>query len=109
MYLHGFASSGQNGTVKAMWTLLPNAQIIAPDLPVDPHETMQMLRELCAKEKPDLIVGASMGAMYAEQLRGFWRILVNPAFMLADTLLKTMDWDVRNSTIRAATARHPSL
>lgn len=88
LYLHGFASSGQNGTVKAMGTLLPNAQIIAPDLPVDPHETMQMLRELCAKEKPDLIVGASMGAMYAEQLRGFWRILVNPAFMLADTLLK---------------------
>ena len=88
LYLHGFASSGQNGTVKAMGTLLPNAQIIAPDLPVDPHETMQMLRELCEKEKPDLIIGASMGAMYAEQLRGFWRILVNPAFMLADTLLK---------------------
>ena len=65
LYLHGFASSGQNGTVKAMGTLLPNAQIIAPDLPVDPHETMQMLRELCAKEKPDLIVGASTGAMYA--------------------------------------------
>lgn len=88
LYLHGFASSGQNGTVKAMGVLLPETEIIAPDLPVEPQETMRMLKALCEERKPDLIIGASMGAMYAEQLRGFWRILVNPAFMLADTILK---------------------
>lgn len=61
LYLHGFGFERSDGTVKAMGTLLPNAQIIAPDLPVDPHETMQMLRELCAKDKPDLIVGSLHG------------------------------------------------
>ena len=88
LYVHGFASSGQNGTVKAMGVLLPETKIIAPDLPVEPEEAMTLLEKICSDEKPDLIIGASMGGMYAEQLRGFDRILVNPAFHLADTLLK---------------------
>ncbi len=88
LYVHGFASSGQNGTVKAMGVLLPNAEIIAPDLPVEPAEAMSLLHKICDTSHPDLIIGASMGGMYAEQLRGYDRILVNPAFHLADTLLK---------------------
>ena len=88
LYLHGFASSGQNGTVKTLRTLLPQTEIVAPDIPVEPAEAMEMLRGLCESEKPDLIIGTSMGAMYCEQLNGYWRILVNPAFQLADTILK---------------------
>ena len=88
LYLHGFASSGQNGTVRAMTTLLPETRIIAPDIPVEPQEALTFLNDLCAKENPDLIIGASMGGMYAEMLRGFDRILFNPAFFLADTLQK---------------------
>ena len=88
LYLHGFASSGQNGTVRAMTTLLPETRIVAPDIPVEPEEALTFLKDLCAKENPDLIIGASMGGMYAELLRGFDRILFNPAFFLADTLQK---------------------
>ncbi len=88
VYLHGFASSGQNGTVKAMKLLLPSAEIIAPDIPVEPCEAISMIKDICQKESPSLIIGASMGGMYAEMLRGYDRILVNPAFFLADTILK---------------------
>ncbi len=88
LYVHGFASSGENGTVRTLRLLLPEAEIIAPDLHVEPSEAMELLRGICAGEAPDLIIGTSMGGMYAEQLRGFDRILVNPAFQLADTLLK---------------------
>lgn len=88
LYVHGFASGGLNGTVKTMGLLLPSTEIIAPDLPVSPHEAMELLRNICQSEKPDLILGTSMGGMYAEQLKGYDRILVNPAFCLADTLLK---------------------
>lgn len=88
LYLHGFASSGQSGTVKAMRLLLPSAEVLAPDIPVDPHEAVTMLEELAAREHPDLVIGTSMGAMYAELLHGFDRILVNPAFQLAETILK---------------------
>ena len=88
LYVHGFASSGASGTVGRMRLLLPQATVIAPDLPVDPHEALQLLKDLCAREQPDLVVGTSMGGMYTEQLAGFDRICVNPALHLADTILK---------------------
>ena len=86
MYLHGFGSSGQSGTVTRLRTILPNAKVIAPDLPIHPTEAQDLLRELCEKEKPDLILGTSMGGMYTEQLYGFDRICMNPALCLADTM-----------------------
>lgn len=86
MYVHGFGSSGQSGTVGRLRTVLPNAKVIAPDLPVHPAEAQALLRELCEKEKPDLILGTSMGGMYTEQLRGFDRICMNPALCISDTM-----------------------
>ena len=86
IYVHGFGSSGQSGTVTRLRTVLPNTTVIAPDLPVQPTEAMTLLRELCDKERPDLIIGTSMGGMYTEQLRGFDRICLNPALCLADTM-----------------------
>ena len=88
LYVHGFASSGASGTVGRLRLLLPQATVIAPDLPVDPHEAIALLKDICARENPDLIVGTSMGAMLTEQLAGHDRICVNPALHLADTILK---------------------
>ena len=88
LYVHGFASSGASGTVGRLRLLLPQATVIAPDLPVDPHEAISMLKDLCARENPALIVGTSMGGMLTEQLAGYDRICVNPALHLADTILK---------------------
>ena len=88
LFVHGFASSGRSGTARALRTLLPEAEVLAPDLPVRPHEALALLRRLVEEHRPDLILGTSMGGMYAEQLKGVDRILVNPAFELADTILK---------------------
>lgn len=65
---------------------MPNARVIAPDLPVDPHEAIALLHQICETEKPDLIIGTSMGGMYTEQLRGFDRICINPALEIAETM-----------------------
>ena len=86
LYCHGFASSGQSGTVTRLRTVMPNARVIAPDLPVDPHEAIALLHQICETEKPDLIIGTSMGGMYTEQLRGFDRICINPALEIAETI-----------------------
>lgn len=86
LYVHGFASSGQSGTVTRLRTVFPQAKVVAPDLPVHPTEALALLHEVCQKEHPDLIIGTSMGGMYAEQLRGFDRICVNPALVIADTM-----------------------
>jgi len=86
LYVHGFGSSGQSGTVHRLRTVFPNATVVAPDLPVHPEEAMELLHRVCSEEHPDLILGTSMGGMYAEQLRGFWRICTNPALCIADTM-----------------------
>ena len=86
MYVHGFASSGQSGTVTRIREVFPNATVIAPDLPVRPQEAMDLLRQTCEREQPDLVIGTSMGGMYAEMLYGFDRVLVNPALQMGDTM-----------------------
>lgn len=86
LYVHGFGSSGQSGTVARIREVLPQATVIAPDLPVEPEEAMTLLRQTCNQEKPDLIIGTSMGGMYAEMLYGYDRIIVNPAFEMGETM-----------------------
>ena len=86
MYVHGFASSGQSGTVTRIREVLTEAEVIAPDLPIHPEEAMALLYKICETEKPDLIIGTSMGGMYAEMLHGYDRILVNPAMQMGDTM-----------------------
>ena len=86
MYVHGFGSSGQSGTVTRLRTVFPHARVVAPDLPVHPQEAMDLLHTLCEREHPDIILGTSMGGMYTEQLRGFDRICINPALCIADTM-----------------------
>lgn len=83
MYLHGFGSSAASGTVKTLRELLPDFDVVAPDIPVDPAEALPFLRGLCMNEVPDVIVGTSMGGMYAQQMRGYNRICVNPAFEMS--------------------------
>lgn len=88
LYVHGFSSSGQSGTVVKIREMLPGATVVAPDLPLHPAEAMDLLHNICDTENPDLIIGTSMGGMYAEMLYGYDRILVNPAFQMGDTMLK---------------------
>jgi predicted esterase YcpF (UPF0227 family) len=89
LYLHGFGSSGASGTVELLrrefWNTdaAHRATVTAPDIPVDPAVAMPMLEALAYDEMPDLVVGTSMGGMYAQQLRGFTRICVNPSFTIS--------------------------
>lgn len=86
MYVHGFGSAASTNTVKLLQSLMPSARVIAEDIPLHPAEAMDMLRGMAEAEKPDLIIGTSMGGMYAEMLRGYDRILTNPAFQMGDTM-----------------------
>ena len=91
IYFHGFGSSHASGTVETLRRELPNDEIVAPDIPIDPVEALPFLKELCQTEQPDLVVGTSMGGMYAQQMREFKRILINPAFTMStmSKVLKT--------------------
>ncbi len=91
IYFHGFGSSGASGTVDFLRKLMPESEVLAPDIPVDPVEALPFLKDFCEQEQPDVIVGTSMGGMYAQQMRGFKRICVNPAFNMSvqSKVLKT--------------------
>lgn len=91
VYFHGYGSSGASGTVDLLRRMLPEYEVVAPDIPVDPVDALPYLREFCAQQQPDLIIGSSMGGMYAQQMFGFRKICVNPAFSMsqASKVLKT--------------------
>ena len=45
VYFHGYGSSGASGTVEALRKALPDDEILAPDIPVDPVEALPYLRQ----------------------------------------------------------------
>ena len=83
IYFHGFASSGATGTAQMLRAMMPEVEVLSPDIPVDPVEALPFLQTLVATEQPDLIIGTSMGGMYAQQMRGYRKICVNPAFNMS--------------------------
>ena len=84
LYIHGLSSSGSSSTARNLQALLPDYSVLSPDLPVAPQEALDMLWHLCELEQPQLIIGTSMGGMFAQQLRGYKKILVNPAFHVSE-------------------------
>ena len=87
VYVHGFASSGSSGTVMALRRHMPAWRVIAPDLPIDPFEALELVRGIVEEENPDIVVGTSMGGMYVQQLWGVPRVVVNPSFEMSRSLL----------------------
>ena len=96
IYLHGFASSGKSNTAKLLRELLQDDNVISPDIPVNPIEALQLLLSLAGKYSADdtIIIGTSMGAMYASQMKKFPRILINPAFHVSELLKEHLNEDM---------------
>lgn len=89
IYVHGFMSAGSTHTAQILRDYMPQATVMAPDLPIHPEEAMELLRNLVKTENPDLIIGTSMGGMYTEMLYGVDRICVNPAFQMGSTITES--------------------
>jgi len=81
VYLHGLSSSGQSTTAQRLRRTLSKYEVISPDIPVQPEVAMTELKRLATLLRPyAIIVGTSMGGMFAQMFRGFRRILINPSF-----------------------------
>ena len=90
IFLHGFFASGQCVPALALRDAFKgHAEVITPDLPMRPKESISFIRELIEKEKPDLLVGNSCGAFYAQMLapkQGIPALLGNPHFKMTEFL-----------------------
>ncbi|MBO6251353.1 MAG: hypothetical protein J6N71_08400 [Muribaculaceae bacterium] len=84
VYLHGYGSSSQSSTMKYLAKNMPEYNVIAPDIPIDPEEALPFLKDYCRTHHADLVIGTSMGGMYAMQMAGMLRICVNPALHLSE-------------------------
>lgn len=83
LYLHGFASTGEGGKWEAMRDAFPGREVVSPTQPVDPFETMELVRGLFAERAgPHLAVGTSLGGFYAycaAAMFGAAAFVINPS------------------------------
>ncbi len=92
IFLHGFFASGSCIPAKTLRESFEptyqreknrNVRVLTPDLPIHPKEALKVIRELCDKENPDLLIGNSCGSFYAQivsPLIGVPALLGNPYF-----------------------------
>ena len=90
LFLHGFFASGQCVPAMALRDAFDgHAKVITPDLPMHPKEAICFIRDLIDMEKPDLLLGNSCGAFYAQMLApivGIPALLGNPHFQMTSFL-----------------------
>ena len=110
LYLHGFSSAGSTGTATNLRNHLfadYGVTVVSPDIPVSPAAAVPFIADVVASEQPDLIIGTSMGAMYAELQHDHLRICVNPSFHMARLLtFKHLGKNVEFQNRRADGATH---
>ena len=65
------------------------ATVLTPDLPLHPADAIRLIREICEREKPAILVGNSCGSFYAQMISpiiGVPALLDNPHFKMSDFL-----------------------
>ena len=90
LFLHGFYASGQCVPAIALCEAFTGrADVLTPDLPMHPQDALHFIRELIDREKPDLLIGNSCGAFYAQMMAsvvGIPALLGNPHFQMSEFL-----------------------
>lgn len=66
MYLHGFMSGANGAKQRQLQKQFKGRyRVIAPELTADPTDSLAVINEIIAKEKPEIIVGTSLGGYMA--------------------------------------------
>lgn len=108
VYLHGFGSTGLSPKVDKIVSRFPYEQVMAPNLPFDPHEVEQIVLDIVKeyvenkkKNEKLIFVGTSLGAFYARYFSNIYdcpAILVNPSLMPSVTLKQKLGVNVNYHT-----------
>lgn len=91
MYIHGFRS-GANGSKREQLQehFDGRYRVIAPEVDADPEKSLAAINEIIAHEKPDIIVGTSLGGWMTLMCEsgGAQLVVVNPSLYPQRTLSK---------------------
>lgn len=92
LFLHGFFASGQCIPSLALQEALAGkVHVLAPDLSIHPQESLVLINNIIKQEKPDLLIGNSCGAFYAQMvasITGLSALLGNPHFKMSSFLMQ---------------------
>ena len=90
LFLHGFYASGQCVPALALKDAFKGrADVLTPDLSIHPKESLSLIKEICDKEHPAVLVGNSCGSFYAQMVAsvtGKPALLGNPHFKMTEFL-----------------------
>lgn len=66
LYIHGFMSSPNSGTIKNLRQRFGRAdEIFTPEVDGDPDRSLTIINEMIERKHPRIIVGSSLGGFYA--------------------------------------------
>ena len=84
LYIHGLGSGKYSETPRRLREALPEAEVLSPEIPIDPAEAMRFLEDAFLNDTSiDLVMGSSLGGFYSLLLKHHKKLLANPA-LLAD-------------------------
>lgn len=88
MYIHGFASGAASTSSLTVAKRITGYDWIKPELPLNPYDALNLLNEYAVAFRPELIVGTSMGGMFACFVNAPWAIkaVINPAMEMDRSL-----------------------
>ena len=67
LFLHGFFVSGSCIPAQALkQALVGKAEVLTPDLPLHPRESLAFITNLCEREHPNVLVGNSNGSFLGQ-------------------------------------------
>lgn len=92
LFLHGFFASGTCIPAIALKEYFKDkAIVLAPDLPLQPKESLDFVQKLYEQEKPDMLVGNSNGSFIAQIIaakNNIPTLLGNPHFEMTNFLIE---------------------
>jgi len=91
LFLHGFYASGQCVPAVSLKAAFEGtAEVLTPDLPLHPRDSLSFIRDLCEQEQPDVLVGNSCGSFYGQIVaaeNSLPALLGNPYFRMTEFLI----------------------
>lgn len=103
VYLHGLGSTGTSEKSAALMSVFGKQNVIAPDLPLDPEQTISLVTNLVTpllKNKEKVIfIGTSLGGFWANYFSNMFQmecIIVNPMLIPGDAFVNRIGTIVTN-------------
>lgn len=90
--IHGFGSCGNNSKAAALKNVYPDHELISPDLPPDPQESLAIIEKIVVDnlKRPMVLQGSSMGGLYSMIMHIRHKVpalLINPALTPGDLIM----------------------